>query len=127
VWHWVTDFLSKAPSGSLSSDAVIEIMLAILGCMIGILAIIAGLVALIFAGLGVFGFQLIKDEVVRSLEKIAKETAEETFTQEFSRLNEIDSTVALGDAKQEATPSPQVAPSKGRKVSDANLSKGKRT
>jgi hypothetical protein len=124
VWHALHDFVSAAPSGGLSSDAVIEIMLAILGCMIGVLAILAGLVALFFAGLGFFGFQIRREEVVKKVKEEARAVAEETFNQEFKRLTEIDSTVALGDAKSQPEPLPS-GPSKGRKVSDTELHKGK--
>ena len=124
MWQAFHDLVSTAPSGGLSSDAVIEIMLAILGCMIGVLAILAGLVALVFAGLGFFGYQAIKEEVVKTVKDEARAVAEETFNQEFKRLTEIDSTVALGDAKSEPEPLPS-GPSKGRKVSDTELQKGK--
>jgi hypothetical protein len=119
VWHALHDMVSTAPSGSLNSDAVIEIMLGILGCMIAVLAMIG-------AALGFFGFQSIKDEAKKIAKVIAKEAAKETFRQEFKRLTEIDSTVALGEAKSESEPMPS-APSKGRKVTDAELHKGKKT
>lgn len=59
VWHALHDLVATAPSGSLNSDAVIEIMLAILGCMIGVLTLIAGFVAL-------FGYGEIKRAAIRA-------------------------------------------------------------
>lgn len=126
VWNALHGLISTAPTGGLNSDAVIEVMLAILGCMIGVLAIVAGLVALVFAGLGVFGFQVIKDEVVKAVKGQAKEIAEETFRREFDRLNAIDSEIASGSSEDKPETPPQPAPSKGRKVSDSTLSKGKK-
>lgn len=126
MWRAVTDFLLKAHASGLGHDAVIEIMIAILAVMIAILALILGAVGLFFAGLSIYGYQAIKTESKRIAAKIAKESAAETFKNEFQRLAVLESTDALSGT-DDVNQTPQPVISKGRKTSDSNLSKGKTT
>jgi hypothetical protein len=78
VWHAITDFLLKAHTAGLGHDAVIEIMIALLGLMIAVLTLIAGLFAAIVAIVGVFGFQTIRDEAKAKAKETAIAIAEKT-------------------------------------------------
>lgn len=75
MWQVLHDWVSTAPSGSLSSDAVIEIMIALLGVMIAVLTLIAGLVSAIAAGLAIFGYTEIKKAAAEAAETSAREAA----------------------------------------------------
>lgn len=75
--HSAFDLWSKAQASGLGQDAVIEIMIALLGCMIAVLTLIAGLFAAIVALLGVYGFQTIRDEATKNAGIIAGKTATE--------------------------------------------------
>ena len=75
MWHAITDFLLKAHAAGLSHEAVIEIMLAIMGVMIAVLTLIAGLFAAMVAIFGVYGFQTIRDETKKRADTVAKRVA----------------------------------------------------
>jgi hypothetical protein len=126
VWHAITEFLLRAHASGLGHDAVIEIMIAILGIMVALVGLMLGAVGLFFAGLSIYGYQTIKVESKRVATKIAQETAAATITAEVKRLSVIDSTEALSDTENH-NESPQPVIRKGRKTSDAGLSKGRKT
>jgi hypothetical protein len=126
VWHAITDFLLKVHASGLGHDAVIEIMIAILGVMLAVLGLMLGSVGLFFAGLSIYGYQTIKQESKRIATKIAQETAAATITAEVRRLAVIDSTEALSGTEDQAE-ALQSPIHKGRKTSDAGLSKRKKT
>ncbi len=125
MWHAISDFLLKAHASGLGHDAVIEIMVTLLGVMIAVLGVMLGLVGLVFAGLAIYGYQTIKRESKQIAKDIAQRVATEKVTAEVERLSIIDSTEALSGTEDQ-NQSPQPAILKGRKTSDAGLSKGRK-
>lgn len=67
-------------ASGLQQDAVIEIMLAILGAMLGVLALLSAAFAAIVGVVGVFGYQTIRDEAKRRAEEVATKVATDTAT-----------------------------------------------
>jgi len=114
VWIAITDFAMKLHSSGLGHDAVIEIMIALLGLMIAVLTLIAGLFAAAVAIVGVFGFKTIKDETRRAAEKtaqrIAKDVAKSTATGiANTTLNELWSQIqASGMSEGQAEPNEEL-------------------
>lgn len=120
MWKTTTDFLLKAHASGLGHDAVIEIMVALLGVMVAVLGILSVLVSLIFTALGIFGFQLIRDESTKAARLAAEQTAKDITTQtiEQQRIEQqaIDLSTQLRTKKK-----PNAKKSIGRKTSDAGL------
>lgn len=75
MWKAIFDFLLKVKAQGLSHEAVIEIMIAILGIMVAILTLVSALFAAIVTVAGVFGYQAIRDEAKRRSETVARRTA----------------------------------------------------
>jgi hypothetical protein len=125
VWHAITDFLLKAHASGLGHDAVIEILIGLLGVMVAVLGLILGAVGLFFAGLSIYGYQTIKAESRKIAAGIAKTTAVETIREEVKRLSVIDSTEALSEGEGPKEP-PQTFIHKGKKTSDSGLIKGRK-
>lgn len=75
MWHSFGEFLLKLHAQQLSHEAVIEIMVALLGAMIAVLTLISGLLAVGIAVVGVLGYQTIRDEAARRAEVRAEEIA----------------------------------------------------
>jgi hypothetical protein len=80
VCHSFGEFLLKLHAEQLSHEAVIEIMIALLGAMIAILTLMSALLAVGIAVVGVLGYQTIRDEAARKAESIAKRVAKTTAT-----------------------------------------------
>lgn len=78
MWNVVSDFLLKAHASGLGHDAVIEIMIALLGIMIAVLTLIAALVATAIGFIGFFGFQIIRDEAIERAAENALDVAAKT-------------------------------------------------
>lgn len=87
VWHAITDFLLKAKASGLGHDAVIEILIALLGVMIAVLSLIGLLISFILAVLGVFGYQNIKSAASKmakvTADKVASDMAAKTMREVF--------------------------------------------
>ncbi len=75
MWHSFGEILLKLHAQQLSHEAVIEIMVALLGAMIAVLTLISGLLAVGIAVVGVLGYQTIRDEAARRAEVMAEEIA----------------------------------------------------
>ncbi len=75
MFHDVGQFLLQLHARGLSHEAVIEIMLAILGGMIAVLALISAAGALIVSVIGWFGYQAIRDGARKTAEDIAMSVA----------------------------------------------------
>jgi hypothetical protein len=86
VWHAITEFLLKVRSSGLSHEAVIEIMIGLLGIMVAVLTLIAGLFAAAVSIVGVFGYTTIRDEAVKRAVDTAKKTAT-TVAKNIARKN----------------------------------------
>jgi hypothetical protein len=71
----MVDFLLKLHAQGLSHEAVIEIMVALLGVMIAVLTLISGLLTAVIAVVGFFGYTTIRDEASRRATQVADETA----------------------------------------------------
>lgn len=75
MWHALYQWISTAPSGSLNSDAVIEIMIALLGVMITVLTLISGIITIGFGVLAFIGFETLKKAAEQKAEEKAAEIA----------------------------------------------------
>jgi hypothetical protein len=97
----------KAQASGLGQDAVIEIMIALLGIMIAVLTLIAGLFAAIVALLGVYGFQTIRDEATKNVGVIAKKTAtkvaSEIAAKTMDEIRERAQATGLTESQAEGT------------------------
>ena len=114
VWHSMGEFLLKLHAQGLGHEAVIEIMIALLGVMIAVLT-------LFVAVLSVFGFVVIRREARKNAAKIAKETATEMMKEEIRKWQGL---VMAFDQPRPA--SRRNAPvTSGRKTTDAGLKRGK--
>jgi len=110
VWHAITDFLLKAHASGLAHDAVIEIMIALLGLMLAVLTLVLGIFAAIVAILGFFGFETIRKELIKKASDVAgtvaKKLAKEVATGiAHETLKEIrEQAQASGLTASQATP-----------------------
>jgi type IV secretory pathway VirB6-like protein len=102
VWHAIENFLLQAHTAGLGHDAVIEIMIALLGVMMAVMAILAALVTLLFAGLGFYGYKAIEERSVAAAEKKAAEVAEAKTEQAIADYRAREQGAALG-ASEPAT------------------------
>jgi len=120
VWHAISGFLLKAHASGLSHEAVIEIMVALLGVMIAALGVLSVLVSLLFAALGIFGFQVIREEVKKSAVKTATDIAQDIAIQEFDKLRAEQQAIELITQER---PKKKTTSKKdtGRKTNDAGL------
>lgn len=74
--HQIVKLLQDFRSAGLGHDAVIEIMLEVLGLMIAILTLISGLLAIGIGVVGLFGYNSIKEEAIRQAGQMASATSE---------------------------------------------------
>jgi uncharacterized protein HemX len=86
VWHSFGEYLLKLHAQQLSHEAVIEIMVALLGGMIAVLTLISGLLAVGIAVVGVLGYQTIRDEAARRAELMAKKIAQRVAKATATRI-----------------------------------------
>lgn len=126
----ITEFWLKAHASNLGQDAVIEIMIALLGVMVMVLTLVAGLLSVFVAIVGIFGFGTIREEARKAAENIAGSTAtkvaQDRATKMMIEISERAQASGLSESQaEEAAPS---APKKktGRKkaTSDKGLDKG---
>ena len=120
MWHAIRAVLLESDAPGLSHEAVIEIMVALLGVMVAVLGILGFLVSLIFGGLGLFGFQIIRDESTKAATTAAEKTARDVATQLIQEQMKDEQAIGL----MTDTPtkkSPSATKRTGRKTSDAGL------
>lgn len=86
MWQAASEFLLKAHASKLSHEAVIEIMIALLGVMIMVLTLISGLFAAAVTIAGVFGFNLIRTEAGNQAAEVARETATKIADEVVQRI-----------------------------------------
>ena len=70
MWNTITDFLLKAHAYGLGHDAVIEIMIALLGIMVAVLSLFAVLVSILLGVLGFIGYGTIKGAAKKKAEEL---------------------------------------------------------
>jgi hypothetical protein len=123
------DFLLKAHASGLGHDAVIEIMVALLGIMIALLTLVAALVSFLVAVLGFVGFKTIKDEVREIAEKVAREIATKIASEEMEQTRSNTQATDLSDSQLEEIikADTEIHPRKrerNKAASDSELNKG---
>jgi len=101
VWQAITDFLLKAHAQNLSHEAVIEIMIALLGIMIAVLTLIVALISFVFAMLAIFGFETIRAEVRKIAETIARKTASRIAKDEMKKVWRIAQAGGLSESQSQ--------------------------
>jgi cytochrome bd-type quinol oxidase subunit 1 len=139
VWHSLGEFLLQLHAQGLGHEAVIEIMIALLGVMIAVLTLISGLLAVGVTVIGIFGYQTIRDEAARRAEimakKIAAKVAKATATQIANAIKQqvADETQASGLSETQAEQPATIAsleaaaasrPKRRRATTDRNLKEG---
>ena len=101
--HPIYELLLKLQSAHLGHEAVIEIMLAILGLMVAVLTVALTLVGLVIAIVGWFGYTSIRDEATKhaeqAAEKAAKAIAASVAKEHIERLIKRDEASALVTAQ----------------------------
>lgn len=91
----IADLISKLHPSPIGHDAVIEIMIALLGIMIAVLTLISGLLAVGVTVVGIFGYQTIRDEAAKKAELMAKKIASKVARTTATRIaNAIKQQVA---------------------------------
>ena len=98
------DFVLKLHAVGLSHEAVIEIMIALLGVMIAVLTLISALVSIVFGFLAFWGFQTMRQDAKRMAARTAARTAKEIATQAAkTRIQEfLENVQAAGLIESEA-------------------------
>ena len=113
IWRILLSWVQIRPSG-LQQDAVIEIMIALLGVMIAVLAIILAIV-------GVYGYQSIKEEAAKraaeAADLAAAKRAEEVANERMAEFIAVRQAGDLsGDFADERQMVPELKASAKRKV-----------
>ena len=132
VWKAITEFVLQLHSQGLGHEAVIEIMIALLGLMLGVLTLIAGLFATVIAIIGWFGFTAIREEAVKRAEQTALGTATriagESLNQMWSQsqASGMSESQSEPETKPDSAASPTVGhiPKRRKAMSDKNLKEG---
>lgn len=101
MWGKFADFLLKAHASGLGHDAVIEIMIALLGVMVAALALIAVLISLIFVAIGIFGYTSIKNEATKSATDVANKIATEIASRVMDESRERAQASELSESQAE--------------------------
>jgi len=117
VWHRVGEFWLKAQSAGLGHDAVIEIMIALLGVMIAVLTLLSALITIFFAVLGFWGYQTIRDDAKKMAAAAAREVAESVAAKVMADISEKAqaSGMSEGQAEDMRATTPRHQPSGSRK------------
>jgi hypothetical protein len=129
VWHAITDFLLKAKASGLGHDAVIEIMIALLGVMMAALSLLGVLISFVLAVLGVFGYQTIKGEAKRMAKGIAEKVATEIASKVMTEVSERGQASGLSESQVEdinsktTTTAPKQSRPRKKATSDKGLQK----
>lgn len=125
MWRHAIDFWEQAHASGLGQDAVIEIMIALLGVMMAVMAILAAFVTLIFAALGVFGYKSIEERSVKAAEEKAAKVAEEKTELAIAEFRDREQGAAL--SASQPTTSKKTLSRQGKsskKTSDSSLTSG---
>jgi len=101
MWRAITDFLLKAHASDLGHDAVIEIMIALLGVMVAVLTLIAGLLSVGIAVLAFFGYQALKDELKKKASADARKTAKAIALEVMEQIRERAQAAGMSDSQAE--------------------------
>ena len=123
MWNAIADFLLKLRASGVSHEAVIEIMIALLGVMVAVLAILSALVTLLFAALGFFGYKAIEEKSVQAAEIKVAAIAEKKIQEALADLREREQAQDLSLLQ----PAPEPKKSKlknqrsSKKTTDAGL------
>ena len=88
----------------LGQDAVIEVMVAILGVMVAVLALTFGLLTVLLAVLGVWGWTTFRDDATKAAEKVAREETQRQFSKDLNKLGIVDVTAALSQQDEAVKP-----------------------
>ncbi len=136
MWKAITEFALQLHLQGLGHEAVIEIMIALLGLMLGVLTLIAGLFAAVIGVIAFFGYTTIRDEAVKRAGQTALETATKVAGESMKRMllqvQASDMSESMRELQSEAydEPSVVVAPTAGHKqmrrkaMTDKNLREG---
>jgi ABC-type bacteriocin/lantibiotic exporter with double-glycine peptidase domain len=129
MWQAISDFLLKAHASGLGHDAVIEIMIALLGIMVAVLTLIAGLLSVGIAVLGIFGYNALKDELKKKASADARKTAKTIALEVMEQIRERAQASGMSDSQaeelsssiKEAKPFDTGAPKAVKATSDTGL------
>ena len=121
-----TEFLLKAHAAGLGHDAVIEIMIALLGIMVALLTLVAALITVFVAIIGIFGYASIKQEMRNAAEKEAEKVAAGIAERTMREYGERAQAFGLSVSQEEIAPSVPTKRETGKKkaTSDKGLKKG---
>lgn len=127
--HEIIDFLLKAHASGLGHDAVIELMVALLGIMIALITLAVALLSFLVAMLGFIGFQTIKREAKKKAKEVAREVATKIASEEMERFKSNTQAADLSDSQLEEIikADPSIHPEKrerNKAASDSELNKG---
>jgi type IV secretory pathway VirB6-like protein len=131
-------------ASGLGQDAVIEIMVALLGLMVAVLAVIAGLFAVTVALAGVYGFKTLIDEATkmasevattvagslareiaeREASSVAKEIADKAMAEMSSRAQATGMTDSQVDKDALPTRAPKMRSGRTKATTDKGLREG---
>jgi len=115
-------------TAGLGHDAVIEIMIALLGVMIAVMALLAALVTLLFAALGFYGYKAIEERSITAAEKKATEVAEAKTQAAIDAYRDREQGAGLGASQPTAAKNKagtgQAKSISSKKTSDSSLTSG---
>ena len=132
VWRAITEFVLQLHSKGLGHEAVIEIMIALLGLMLAVLTFVAGLFAALIAIFGFFGFTAIREEAVKRAGQTALETATRVAGESLNQMWSQSQASGMSESQSEpdTKPNMDVPPSLGhirkrrKAMNDKNLKEG---
>jgi hypothetical protein len=122
VWKDISEFYLNVHAVGLSHEAVIEIMVGILGVMMAAMSVLTVLVSLVFAGMGFYGYKAIEEKSVSASEAKASQIAKEKVEEELERFRSQAQGLAL--SLSQPPPEKKKRPGKvspGKKTTDAAL------
>jgi hypothetical protein len=121
-----TEFLFKAHAAGLGHDAVIEIMIALLGVMVMVLTLVVVVITVGVAIIGVFGYSAIKEEMRKSAEKEAYTIATGIAERTMREYSERAQASGLSESQAEVAPAVPTKRETGKKkaTSDKGLNRG---
>jgi hypothetical protein len=131
--HPMYDLLLHLRSANLGHEAVIEILLGLLGLMIAVLTLISGLLAIGIAVVGWFGYTAIRDEAGKRAEQAASQTAKDVakdvateiakdYVRRIVRQEEA-SAMTTAQAVDESKPGIETKASRQKATTDSSLRK----
>lgn len=137
--HRIYHVWLSARTAGLGHDAVIEIMVALLGVMVAVLALVGFVLSVGLTAIGLFGYQRIKKVAVRSAKKVARKIANKVAMEVATDMGlrtlqgYVDQMQATGlsasqaeELTTEPSPSPTLKRPRTKATTDENLRKGKK-